>query len=61
MSVADAARELEVSPRRIRQLIEAGVLVARLLSVRFYVVERESVERYKVERRPSGRPPRSGA
>ena len=56
--VADAAVELGVTPRRVRQLIARGVLRAELLSPRLYLVERESVERHKRARRLPGRPGR---
>ena len=58
MRVAEAAQELDVSPRQVRTLVRRGTLRARLLSRRLYLVERASVEQYKSERRPRGRPRR---
>jgi excisionase family DNA binding protein len=58
MPTVQAANELGVTEGRVRQLIRRGELRAELLRPRFYVVERESVERYKRGRRPRGRPPK---
>jgi excisionase family DNA binding protein len=58
LRVADAALELGVTTRRVRQLIAGGRLRAEPLTPRLYLVERESVERYKRTRRPPGRPAR---
>jgi excisionase family DNA binding protein len=60
LRVAEAASELGVSARRVRQLIMAGALQAQRLSPRLYLVERTSVERYKGLRRSAGRPRRKG-
>jgi hypothetical protein len=54
--VIEAASELRVTPRQVRQLIGAGRLFAEQLSPRLYLVERRSVEEYKLNRRASGRP-----
>ena len=59
MKVLDAARELGVTDRHVRDLIARGVLRAEPVSRRLYLVERESVERYKRERRRPGRPARA--
>jgi excisionase family DNA binding protein len=55
--VKDAARELGVSDQHVRQLIRRTRLVGEQLTPRLYMVERASVEAYKRERRPAGRPP----
>ncbi len=62
MLVREAARELGVTDQHVRQLIRRGRLVGEQMSPRLYLVERASVETYKRERRPPGRPPiqRSG-
>jgi excisionase family DNA binding protein len=57
-TVAGAAAELGVSPRRVLQLIATGVLRAESINPRLYLVERASVERYRRDRRPPGRPKR---
>jgi excisionase family DNA binding protein len=59
MLVKDAARELGVSDQQVRQLIRRARLVGEQLTPRLYLVERASVEAYKRERRPAGRPPAS--
>ena len=56
MTVQQAAQELGVSARRVRQLIEGGVLIAEALNPRLWLVERASVDRYQQTRRPAGRP-----
>ena len=58
MRVTEAAAALGVTTRRVRQLIEEGVLKAESLSPRMYLVERASVEAYARTRRPAGRPVR---
>ena len=58
LRVADAALELGLTARRVRQLIAGGALRAERLSPRLYLVERDSVERHKRVRRPPGRPAR---
>lgn len=58
MRVTEAAVVLGVTTRRIRQLIEVGVLSAEALSPRMYLVGRASVESYQRTRRPVGRPRR---
>jgi excisionase family DNA binding protein len=62
MLVREAARELGVTDQHVRQLIRRGRLVGEQPSPRLYLVERASVEAYKRQRRPAGRPPveRSG-
>jgi excisionase family DNA binding protein len=57
MLVKDAARELGVTDQHVRQLIRRARLIGEQLSPRLYLVERASVEAYKRERRPAGRPP----
>jgi len=59
MLVKDAARELGVSDQQVRQLIRRARLVGEQLTPRLYLVERASVEAYKRQRRPAGRPPAS--
>ena len=58
MRVIEAAEELGVTGQQVRKLIKEGRLRAEQLSPRFYLVERASVEAYKRERRPAGRPPK---
>jgi excisionase family DNA binding protein len=57
MLVKDAARELGVTDQHVRQLIRRARLIGEQPSPRLYLVERASVEAYKRERRPAGRPP----
>jgi excisionase family DNA binding protein len=59
MLVKDVARELGVTDQHVRQLIRRARLIGEQLSPRLYLVERASVEAYKRERRPAGRPPAS--
>ena len=59
MRVAEAAAELGVSPRRVRQLIERGQIRAEAITRRLYLVENTSIDSYKVARRPRGRPKRT--
>jgi excisionase family DNA binding protein len=58
MLVSQAAEELNVSTRHVRLLIARGVLRGSPVNSRLWLVERESVEAYKRERRPVGRPRR---
>jgi len=58
VSVADAARELDVTPRRVVQLVNQGKLNAERVGKRFLLVERASVEHYRQTRRAAGRPAR---
>lgn len=55
MTTKEAAEYLGVSPSRIRQLIMDGVLTATKRG-RDNWIERDQVERHKVERAPRGRP-----
>jgi hypothetical protein len=59
MRVSDAAQELGVTARRVRALIGLGVLAAEQLTPRMYLDQRDSVELYKRDRRPAGRPRRA--
>lgn len=56
MTTKEAAEYLGVSPSRIRQLIMDGVLTSTKRG-RDNWIERDQVERHKVERAPRGRPP----
>jgi len=58
MRVVDAAGELHITPRQVRKLIGQGALRAEQMGPRLYLVERGSVEEYKEQRRPAGRPRR---
>jgi excisionase family DNA binding protein len=54
--VADAAQELKVSERRVRQLIARGQIRAAKVTPRLYLVTQASLDAYKVSRRGPGRP-----
>ena len=54
--VVDAATELGVTPQQVRQLIRRGRIAAVKVNPMMYLVERASVEAYKRNRRPAGRP-----
>jgi excisionase family DNA binding protein len=56
VSVTEAADLLDVSDRRVRQLIEGGVLPARQTS-HGWVIERAAVEARSKNRHRAGRPP----
>jgi excisionase family DNA binding protein len=56
MTVHEAATVLGVTDGRVRQLLSAGALRGERLGARMWLLERASVERYKKERRPVGRP-----
>jgi excisionase family DNA binding protein len=56
ISVAEAARELGISARRVRQLIEAGRLAARKVG-KVYVVDSRALEAVRV--RTVGKPKKS--
>jgi excisionase family DNA binding protein len=58
LSVPQAAAELDVTEGRIRQLLYSGMLKGERIGWQ-WVIERAEVERYKTERRPPGRPPKS--
>jgi excisionase family DNA binding protein len=60
MLVSQAAVELNVSMRRVRQLIEHKVLEATPVGKRLWLVTKESVDYYKTARRPRGRPRKHG-
>jgi len=53
-----AARKLDVSVRRVRAMIAAGLLKGTKLG-RDWVVEAKEVERLKRRHRPAGRPRRT--
>jgi excisionase family DNA binding protein len=55
VSVAEAAEELGVSPRRVRSLAENAQLSGRQVGGR-WIIEREAVEARKLRQRPNGRP-----
>jgi excisionase family DNA binding protein len=54
-TVIEAAAQLGVTPRRIRQLCEAGELQAQKAG-RDWLIDRAALERF--ERQPPGRPPK---
>ncbi len=54
--VAGAARELDVTDGRVRQLVRAGLLRAVRIGARTLLVERASVDHYNRTRRPAHRP-----
>lgn len=57
ISVADAAEILDVTPGRVRQLIDEGRIVAHHLSERALAVELKSVQEYaKSYRKPGPKP-----
>lgn len=60
LSVAQAAKLLEITRQRVHDLIKNGQIVARKLG-RYYYIETAEVERYKNQ--PTGKPyqPRSTA
>lgn len=55
LSVADAARRLQVSPRRVRALLEDGSLRGRLVGGR-WLLSSADVERRRLLALPAGRP-----
>lgn len=57
MNSADVAKYLEVSDRRIRQLVTSGQLKGQRVG-RDYVFTLEDVKAYAATRRPVGRPPK---
>ncbi|HMC90195.1 MAG TPA: helix-turn-helix domain-containing protein [Gemmataceae bacterium] len=54
LSVAEAAKELNVSPRRVRALIEAGRLLAERIGERTWAIDPKALDAVRV--RKSGRP-----
>lgn len=57
LTTAEAAALLDVDPGHVRTLKRLGYLAAVVKSPRVVLYERAEVERYRRERRPSGRPP----
>ena len=57
VGVTVAAKELHLSPNRVRQLIKAGRLPAQKIG-REYAITREDLETFKTIDRPVGRPPK---
>jgi excisionase family DNA binding protein len=55
VSVAEAAKDLGISPRRVRSLVEGGKLAGRQVGSH-WIIEREAVESWKRQRHPNGRP-----
>src|SRR5712691_4443414 len=55
LSISEAARQLDLSPRRVRALVESGRLRANRVGSR-YVISRSDVGRYQRSKAPSGRP-----
>jgi hypothetical protein len=58
--VAEAAKLLGVSPRRVRQLCDQGRLLHRLAGPNAVLVERASAEAFARLDRPPGRPRSQG-
>lgn len=58
MTVTDAAKKLEVSPRRIRQFINEGRLSARKIGKQ-YIITKASLGAFVDKPRKVGRPPGS--
>ena len=56
VGVTVAAKELHLSPNRVRQLIKAGRLPPQTIG-REYAITREDLETFKTIDRPVGRPP----
>lgn len=54
LTVAQAAAELGVSPRRVRQYIDAGRLKAKAITPRLFTIRRADLA--KLKRLPRGRP-----
>ena len=59
VGVTVAAKELYLSPNRVRQLIKSGRLPAQKIG-REYAITREDLETFKTIDRPVGRPPKEG-
>ena len=57
VGVTVAAKELHLSPNRVRQLIKSGRLPAQKIG-REYAITREDLETFKTVDRPVGRPPK---
>ncbi len=57
VGVTVAAKELHLSPNRVRQLIKSGRLPAQKIG-REYAITREDLEVFKTIDRPVGRPPK---
>lgn len=57
VGVTGAAKELDLSTNRVRQLIKQGRLPAQRIG-REYAITRDDLEAFKLIDRPVGRPPR---
>lgn len=55
VGIADAARQLEISPRRVHQLVAAGRLGGRRIG-RSWVLDRAEIQRFAHARPEAGRP-----
>ena len=55
LGVGDAATELGVSRRRVRQMLSRGTLAGQRVG-RTWVVDRADLELFRYQRRPAGRP-----
>lgn len=55
IGIADAARQLEISPRRVHQLVDAGQLSGHRIG-RSWVLDRAEVQRFAHSRPAAGRP-----
>jgi excisionase family DNA binding protein len=56
LTVEQAGEELGMHPASVRKAILAGRIHARRFGQRLLLITRAEVERYRVERRPPGRP-----
>lgn len=54
MDVKQAAKALDLSVERIRQLCQEGLMGRKIAGV--WLISRDEVERYRRTRRPRGRP-----
>ena len=57
VAVADAAKMLDITPGRVRQLIDEEKLIGHHLSERALAVELQSVQEYKTAYRKPGPKP----
>lgn len=66
MLLSEAAREVEMTPERLRQLIKAGELTGHQLGGRYWYIRRSDLDAFKRKPRakagwPKGRPRRPRA
>ena len=55
-TVTDATEILDVSPRRLRKMIQDNIITAVTVTERFYLISKKEVDRVKRLHRPAGRP-----